>query len=109
MQYMKKLKKKFGVGREIPQKKYQSFNGKGVVTAGEFLHFYLFDSVNGGLIKLITYWTVVGGNYTQKQGGIKYFTSQEPRFQIGDFLHNSVKSSNGKQTFVVTMKPISKV
>ena len=43
------------------------------------------------------------------QGGIKCFTSWEPGFQIWDFLRNSVKSSNTKPYFVVTVKPISKV
>ena len=44
-----------------------------------------------------------------QQGGIKYFTSWEPGFQIRYLMRNSVKSSNAKLTFVVTVKPISKV
>ena len=39
--------------------------------------------------------------HTLHQGGIKYFTSWEPGFQIRYFLRNSVKSSNAKLTFLV--------
>ena len=48
-------------------------------------------------------------HFSDGQGGIKYFTSWEPGFQIRYFLRNSVKSSNAKLTFVVTVKSITKV
>ena len=52
----------------------------------KFMHLLLFPSV-----------------YNLSQGGIKYFTSWEPGFQIRYFLRNNVKSSNAKLTFVGKM------